>query len=106
MALDTTNITVQEVFCKNNWELAKSKLTREIFNSFVEKITSDRLKKIFFSSGESILQKLANADISLEKKDVQFLRAVIANRSIDPKYYKFLFLEMADGNKHPYLIRQ
>lgn len=105
MSLNFSNLTFEETFCKSNWQLTKSRLTRDILNSFAKNFSWDELTW-FLSSQESILNALANPKTLLSEENLQFLRSVIANRPIDPEYHKSISLETADGNKHPYLIRQ
>jgi hypothetical protein len=52
-----------------------------------------------------IFSKLLNWE-KLSEEYIAFLHESISTKAIDPKYYQFLSLKTADGNKHPYLIRQ
>jgi hypothetical protein len=52
-----------------------------------------------------IFSKLLNWE-KLSEEYIAFLYESISTKAIDPKYYQFLSLKTADGNKHPYLIRQ
>lgn len=104
-SLEKNNTTIEEVFCANVLEFSRSKVTRSIFHCFTENIADLSEKKFFLEKWNDIFSKLLNWE-KLSEEYIAFLYESISTKAIDPKYYQFLSLKTADGNKHPYLIRQ